>query len=55
MTDYSAADMVTFARKYKGWHTYALDRLTLAHLTLNIKRGLLKVNQYRQFSLAPGA
>ncbi len=42
--------LLTFARKYPGWHTYRTDRTTTATVRRLVKVGLLKVNQYGQFS-----
>lgn len=41
-----------FAHKYSGWHTYAQDRRTAIAIGRLAIKGLVVVNQYRQFTLA---
>ncbi len=41
-----------FAREYPGWHTYAQDLLTRGAINNLVRRGLVQVNQYQQFTLS---
>ena len=43
---------LTFAHRYAGWHTYAQDRRTAIAISRLAIKGLVIVNQYRQFTLA---
>ena len=43
---------LTFAHRYAGWHTYAQDRRTAIAIGRLAIKGLVVVNQYRQFTLA---
>lgn len=43
---------LAFAQRYEGWHTYAQDRRTAIAIGRLAIKGLVVVNQYRQFTLA---
>ena len=43
---------LTFAHRYAGWHTYAQDRHTAIAIGRLAIKGLVVVNQYRQFALS---
>jgi hypothetical protein len=43
---------LAFAHRYHGWHTYAQDRRTAMAIGRLAIKGLVIVNQYRQFTLA---
>lgn len=43
---------LAFAQQYRGWHTYAQDRRTAIAIGRLAIKGLVLVNQYRQFTLA---
>ena len=43
---------LAFAQRHAGWHTYAQDRRTAIAIGRLAIKGLVVVNQYRQFTLA---
>ena len=43
---------LTFEQRHAGWHTYAQDRRTAIAIDQLVIKGLVIVNQYRQFTLA---
>ena len=43
---------LAFAQRHAGWHTYAQDRRTAIAIGRLAIKGLVIVNQYRQFTLA---
>ena len=43
---------LAFAHRYAGWHTYAQDRHTAIAIGRLAIKGLVVVNQYRQFALS---
>ena len=43
--------VLNFATKYPGLHTFAKDRPTVNAITKLAKLGLIKINNYHQFSL----
>ena len=43
---------LAFAQQHTGWHTYAQDRRTAIAIGRLAIKGLVVVNQYRQFTLA---
>lgn len=43
--------LLKFAITYKGWHPYGTDRSTVDAVNSLVGKGLLKVNESRQFSL----
>lgn len=48
-------NVLDFAFKYQGWHSYSKDKPTMQALNALIKRGCLIVNQYEQFKINLGA
>lgn len=51
MIDFNQKDMIQFASKYPGWHSFAKDKRTVEHLCANVNLGILKINQFDQFRL----
>lgn len=43
---------LAFAQRHAGWHTYAHDRRTAIAIGRLAIKGLVVVNQYRQFTLS---
>ena len=43
---------LAFAQQHTGWHTYAQDRRTAIAIGRLAIKGLVVVNQYRQFTLS---
>ena len=43
---------LAFAQRHAGWHTYAQDRRTAIAIGRLAIKGLVVVNQYRQFTLS---
>jgi hypothetical protein len=44
-------NMLQFAEKYRGWHSYASDKTTLRALNGLIKRGSIVINNNQQFKI----
>ena len=44
-------NMLEFAEKYQGWHSYASDKTTLKALNGLIKRGSIVINNNQQFKI----
>jgi hypothetical protein len=44
-------NMLDFAYKYHGWHSYASDKSTMRALNGLIKRGAIVINNYNQFKI----
>lgn len=40
---------IEFIRRVNGWHTYSGDRATLDAVRSLARKGLVELNQYRQF------
>lgn len=51
MKDLTQKDMIAFALKYPGWHSYAQDKLTVEHVCANVNLGILHINKHNQFIL----
>ena len=41
--------LLGFAYKYKGWHSYSSDALTLKTVNRLINKGYIEVNEFNQF------
>lgn len=48
---FNQKDMIGFALKYPGWHSFARDKLTVEHVCANVNLGILEINQFNQFRL----
>lgn len=44
-------NMLQFAEKYRGWHSYASDKTTLKALNGLLKRGSIVINDNHQFKI----
>jgi hypothetical protein len=44
-------NMLQFAEKYQGWHSYANDKTTLRALNGLLKRGSIVINNHNQFRI----
>lgn len=44
---------LAFANKYKWWHSFAADKATTDVVFQLTNKGLLQVNEYRQFRITP--
>jgi|TARA_R110000772_G_C13032302_1_gene411852 hypothetical protein len=44
---------LAFANKYKWWHSFATDKATTDVVFQLTNKGLLQVNEYRQFRITP--
>lgn len=44
--------LIKFALKYAGkWHSYATDRETVGVICATVNLGIIKLNQFEQFTL----
>ena len=44
--------MLSFARQYNGWHSWAKDRTTCDAVRRLQEQGFIEINNYRQFKLS---
>jgi hypothetical protein len=44
-------NMLEFAYKYQGWHSYSEDKTTLRALNGLLKRGSIIINEHKQFKI----
>ena len=49
----SQKQTLAFANKYKWWHSFAADKATVDVVFQLTNKGLLQVNEYRQFRITP--
>lgn len=48
-------NLLDFAFKYQGWHSYAEDKPTLKAISGLLKRGCIVLNEHNQFKINLGA
>ena len=47
-------ELLEFAERYRGWHSYSQDRSTLRAVEGLVRRGCIEVNNYEQFRFCHG-
>lgn len=48
-------NLLNFAFKYQGWHSYSKDNKTLTAINGLLKRGCIVLNNHNQFKINLGA